>query len=171
MMLSTNAFDRVKGFPDLRAAEDQIFFNQIERGGLVTVWAPGAVAYWQLPRSIPATFRRFRLYSRQNVLVGRQRHWHYGVARMYAVAIAIAGVAFLRNRRLLILLPLGAAARSVHRLSQHRETYGTGYVFNPLRVVGTVILTLVIDAATFNGWVSASGRRFRRRRHRWDRGG
>jgi glycosyltransferase involved in cell wall biosynthesis len=163
MLLKAEAFDRVGGFPDLRAAEDQIFFERIERSSLHTVRAPEAVIYWQLPRTISATFRRFRLYSRQNVLVGRQRNWHYGVVRMYAVGAAIVAVAIMRNQRVLLLLPLSALARGAQRLWSHRPVYGLRFVINPLRIGGTTGLTLVLDAATFAGWISASSRRARTR--------
>lgn len=161
MMVQAEIFDLVDGFPDLRAAEDLVFFDRLQQHHIRVAWAPEAIVNWQVASSVSATFRRFRLYSRQNVILGRQRRWHYGVARMYAVGAVVTAVGLRRDRSFLLLLPLGALSRALHSLWEHKSQYGLGFVLNPGRVVGVAGLTLVIDAATFAGWGSASVRRFR----------
>src|SRR5439155_1044664 len=74
--------------------------------------APEAVARWRPPATAGQTFRRFRTYSRVNVLAGQQRHWHYGVARMYLVASPFAVLA-LRHRRWAAIPVAGLVLRSV----------------------------------------------------------
>ena len=44
-------------------------------------WAPKAMVHWQLRPNLKETFRKFVLYSKHNVLAGRQRYWHYGIVR------------------------------------------------------------------------------------------
>jgi hypothetical protein len=165
LLVSRDAFDAAQGFPDLRAAEDLVFFERLSRGHVPVTWAPGAVAYWETPPSVSATYRRFRQYSRQNVLLGRQRHWHYGVARIYVAAAAAVCVALAWDRRAVRLLPLGPLIRAWHNLWPHRREFGLAFILNPMRIAGVAGLTLVVDAATFCGWASASFRLHRRWPH------
>jgi glycosyltransferase involved in cell wall biosynthesis len=162
LMVSRDVFDSVQGFPDLRAAEDLVFFERLSRKGIPVTWAPGAVAHWETPPSVSATYRRFRQYSRQNVLLGRQEYWHHGVARIYVAAAAGLCVTLASNRRAVRLLPLGPLVRAWHNLWPHRRQFGLAFVLNPMRIAGVAGLTLVVDAATFSGWASASFRLLRR---------
>jgi hypothetical protein len=86
-LLRRSAWAGVGGFPDLRAAEDRIFMRALATAGHRQATAPEAIATWQLQPDLVRTFRRFRTYSRVNVSVGEQRHWHYGVARQYLAAV------------------------------------------------------------------------------------
>lgn len=160
LLIHVEALDRAGGFPDLRAAEDLILFERLADLGVGVAWAPDAIVHWQLPTSLPATWRRFRLYSRHNVDAGRQRHWHRGVARIYAGGVVIVGVGLLTDRRVLILAAVGPLARAVKRLWGHRIDRGLAFVVNPARILGVVGLTAVVDAATLSGWLDA-------RRPRW----
>ena len=91
-------WEAVGGFPDLRAAEDLIFVRRLGEVGARAANAPEAVARWRPPATARQTFHRFRTYSRVNVLAGQQRHWHYGVARMYLAASPFAVLALRRRR-------------------------------------------------------------------------
>jgi glycosyltransferase involved in cell wall biosynthesis len=162
VMVSRDAFDDVQGFPDVRAAEDLIFFERLQRSRVAVTWAPEAIVYWQTPPTVAATYRRFWQYSRLNVLLGRQRYWHYGVARLYLAGAAALAVALTSDRRAVWLLPLGPLIRACHSLWKHRGEFGLAFVLNPVRIVGVAGLTLVVDAATFSGWASASIRVLRR---------
>jgi hypothetical protein len=65
-------------------------------------YAPEAFVRWQLPEGPSATYRRFRLYSFHNLLAGRERFWHLGVARLYALLTVV----------ILTFLGMGAAGWS-----------------------------------------------------------
>ena len=141
LMVSRAVFDGVQGFPDARAAEDQIFLERLQRAQVPVTWAAAAIVHWQTPPSLLATYRRFRQYSRQNVLLGRQQYWHHGVARLYvsgAVAFAL-GLAW--DRRAVRLAPLGPLVRASLNLWEHRREFGLGFVLNPVRIVGVAGLT------------------------------
>jgi glycosyltransferase involved in cell wall biosynthesis len=162
LLIRRSAWEAAGRFPDLRAAEDLIFFERLAASPAAAAWAPGATVWWQMPTSLAATFRRFRLYSRHNVLAGRQRYWHRPVARHYAVAapIVVAGIVWPWA---LSLLPVAALARVLKRIWFRRDTRGPLWVLNPARVltVGTILAT--IDLATLLGWVDARAERRRDR--------
>src|ERR1700722_14330105 len=65
-LLHRDVWRAAGGFPALRAAEDLIFIERCQSVAKIA-WAPKAVVRWQLPPTLKATFRRFVLYSYQNV--------------------------------------------------------------------------------------------------------
>jgi glycosyltransferase involved in cell wall biosynthesis len=70
-LIRREVWEGVGGFPDLRAAEDLIFMEAVERKGYKIAWASHAVAWWQMPPTFRGAFRRFALYSLHNVRIGR----------------------------------------------------------------------------------------------------
>jgi hypothetical protein len=160
LLIRRAAWDAAGRFPDLRAAEDLIFFEHLAASPARAAWAPGARVWWQMPKTMAATFRRFRLYSQHNVLAGRQRYWHRPVARRYKAAAPIVVVG-LFWRPALGLVAAAALARALKRIWRRRETRGVLWVMNPARVltVGTILVT--IDLATFLGWLDARAARRR----------
>ncbi len=154
-LVTSNAWRSVGGFPDLRAAEDLIFFEELDKKGAVVEWAPKAMVHWELRKTLGSTFRRFVLYSKWNVWVKRQRHWHYGVAIPYALAVPFLVLAVV-HRWWWIVIPLSALfARVFRRIRQNRESRGLAWLLNPLRFAGVLMITLAIDLATFVGWIAA----------------
>lgn len=154
-LLRRHAWEAAGRFPDLRATEDLIFMERLERTGIGSTWAPEATVWWSLPSSVGVIFRRFRSYSRHNVLAGRQNHWHHGVARIYLAAGVLGLGVLLVDRRLLQLLGAGGVARVVKSTLEHRDSRPLLWVFNPLRLAGVAVVLGVVDAATFTGWVDA----------------
>jgi glycosyltransferase involved in cell wall biosynthesis len=150
-LLHRELWRAVGGFPDLRAAEDLIFIERCQRVARIA-WAPQAVVRWQLQPTLKTTFKRFTLYSYQNVLAGRERYWHHGVARQYLVALMIVVLAVLHNRVWLLALAFAALARAAKAIWNYDEQCRFAWVFNPARllVVGTILAA--IDVATFVGW-------------------
>jgi glycosyltransferase involved in cell wall biosynthesis len=157
-LLRRSAWERAGGFPDLRAAEDGIFVRALLASGVREGQAPEAMARWHPPRTARQMFRRFRTYSRVNALAGEQRRWHYGVARMYLVASPFAVMA-LRRRRWAIVPAAGLALRSALTVARRREGRGLGWALNPARVAGVGGVLLLMDAATFTGWLEALAER------------
>lgn len=146
---------RAGGFPDLRAAEDLIFMERAEALGARTRWAPEATARWQLQPTLARTFRKFALYSKHNVWAGRQRFWHYGVARQYALALPFVALAVVHSAWWLVVPAAGLWARAALSVWRRREGRGLAWALNPARLAGVCLVLLAVDLATFVGWAQA----------------
>ena len=155
-LMRREVWEAVGGFPDLRAAEDLMFMEQVERHPFKIGWAPRATVWWHLRPSLLSTFRKFVLYSRHNVLARRQKYWHYGIARQYVLALLVALVALVSGIWwLLLAIPLGLLLRVFKSIWIRRESLSMWRLINPLRWIHVLIITLAIDLATFVGWIQA----------------
>ena len=145
----------VGGFPDLRAAEDLIFFEDAKAKGFLILSAPKATVHWELQPNLSRTFRRFFVYSRVNVWAHRQKYWHYGIARIYAIGLPFIVLGLWRGP--IWLLGLGAvlSVRVLTRLWSNRQVHRPLWLLNPFRFIGVAVITIIIDLATFCGWISA----------------
>ena len=154
-LVRRDVWDAAGGFPSLRAAEDLMFFEEVERKGYVFKWAPRANVHFRLRPGLWSTFRRFRLYSSVNAWAGRQHKWHYGVARLYLLALPFVVLGIWKNFWWLLIPAAGLCARVGRRIWAHRASRGVSWMLNPLRFAYVLIITLTLDAATFLGWFVA----------------
>lgn len=154
-LMRREVWKAVGGFPDLRATEDLIFMERINESGARIAWAPRAIVWWEPPPTIIATFRRFVVFSRYNVLAGRQRYWHYGLARQYLLALLVVALAFVHSAFWLIPLMLGGAARVAKSIWMRRENRGFRWLINPIQFLGVALVIAVVDLATIVGWAQA----------------
>jgi glycosyltransferase involved in cell wall biosynthesis len=154
-LLQRQVWKCVGGFPDLRAAEDLIFMERVGQAGFKTGWAPAAVVRWQIQRTLGLTFKRFKLYSRHNVLAGRQRYWHYGVARIYLACLPFIALAAAHNLWWSIVPAAIGIARVAKSIWTRREGRGLPWLINPFQFAGVALILLTVDAATFVGWLEA----------------
>ncbi len=154
-LMRRTVWQSVGGFPDLRAAEDLIFMETMEKQGVHIGYAPTATIHWQLQPTLATTFKKFVLYSRHNVWAGRQRFWHYGIARQYAIAAGFIVLAIVHSKWWLIVPVLALGARVMKRIWTNREARGVLWTLNPLQFAGVTIVILAIDLATFTGWIQA----------------
>jgi glycosyltransferase involved in cell wall biosynthesis len=154
-LLKREVWETVGGFPDLRAAEDLMFMEAVEENGFNVGYAPKAMVFWQLQPNLSSTFRKFVLYSKHNVLAGRQWDWHYGVARQYLIAAPFIVLAFLHSWWWLAAVALYLLARTAKRILLHRDEFGLRPLFNPVYFFEVLIIILSIDLATFVGWWQA----------------
>jgi glycosyltransferase involved in cell wall biosynthesis len=154
-LMRREVWQRIGGFPDARAAEDLIFMERIEAEGIKTSWAPSANVRWQLQPTLAGTFRRFVLYSKHNVWVGRQRFWHYGVARHYVLALLFVVLALIHSPWWLVFLALGLTVRAAKSIVSHRHGRGPAWLINPIQFLYVIVIILTIDLATFVGWAQA----------------
>jgi glycosyltransferase involved in cell wall biosynthesis len=154
-LMRRDVWRRAGGFPDLRAAEDLIFMERVEGLGSRTKWAPRAYIWWELPPNLLRTFRRFALYSKHNVWAGRQRFWHYGIARQYVLALPFVVLAIVHSAWWLVVPALGLAARAAKSVWRHREGRSLVWALNPAQLAVVVLVLLTIDLATFVGWAQA----------------
>jgi cellulose synthase/poly-beta-1,6-N-acetylglucosamine synthase-like glycosyltransferase len=153
-LLRRDAWELVGGFPDLRAAEDGIFMRRLAEHRVRAVCAPEARVLWSLEPTWRGTFRRFRAYSRVNVLAGEQARWHHGVARQWLLAAPFL-VAGARRPRLLLIPGLALAARSARSIALRREGRSLRFAVHPARLGGVGAVLLTCDLATFAGWLDA----------------
>jgi glycosyltransferase involved in cell wall biosynthesis len=154
-LVRRDAWRQVGGFPDLRAAEDLMFMEAIERHGYKIGWAPEATAWWHMQPTLGRTYKRFELYSRYNVWAGRQRFWHYGIARQYLLALIFVVLAFVHSPWWLCVIALAFAARVAKSIWRRREGHGVRWLLNPIQFLGVAIIILTVDLATFVGWAQA----------------
>lgn len=154
-LLRREVWQAVGGFPDLRAAEDLILMEAVEQRGFKTGWAANAHVWWRLPPTLAGTFRKFVLYSRHNVWAGRQKFWHYGIARQYLLALLFIGLALVHHRGWLVLPALGLCARTLKSIWQRRDGRGLWWALNPAQFCGVMLVILTIDVATYLGWAQA----------------
>lgn len=152
MLIRRGAFASVGGFPPSRASEDLVFIERIARARLRAAYAPNAVVYWQMAGGWRSTFRRFALYSYHNLVGGRGRYWHWGVARQY-LAVA-AGLVVAQHLGWLFvaagLVPTWLLMRAGRSAWRKRRSF----LFNtlaPQRILASVPILLVIDLATAVG--------------------
>jgi glycosyltransferase involved in cell wall biosynthesis len=157
-LLKRDVWRMAGGFPDVRASEDLIFIERVQSQGAVIAWAPTAMVWWRLRPTLYETFRRFVSYSKHNVWAGRQRYWHYGIARQYVGAVAILALAALQSRWWLAALVVAIMLRIGKTIWRHRQGRRLLWLFNPARFVLVGVILATIDLATFIGWALALGR-------------
>src|SRR5260221_10536602 len=154
-LLKKEVWKKSGGFPDWRATEDLVFMEKAEKLNYKVAFAPDAMLYWQLRPDLGSTYKKFKLYSKYNLWAGRQAFWHYGIARQYAIMLIALMLAIFYSWYWLLLLPGWIFARIAKRIIAHRHEFGIKTLFNPVVFFMVMIITLIIDAATFSGWVKA----------------
>jgi len=155
-LLRREAWQAVNGFPeDLRSAEDLIFMDRVENAGYRFVFEPRAEVYWDLRPTLGATFKRFLVYSRNNIRAGLFRQWQATILTRYGV-LAILLVAALIVRPSWIWVPVAAwvlmlAARAAVSIKRNRICYPASFLQNVARGVMVMSLLAVLDAAALIG--------------------
>ncbi len=145
------------GFPPFRAAEDLVLFERIAASGYQIAHAPSAIVDWQIARTWTATFRRFESYSYHNLLAGRARQWHWGIARHYVLICLLVGAAMALGFGVLGLLvaPIWLLARATRAAWRKRKSFAFD-TLDPKRVLLSAAILVSIDMATCAGaarWV------------------
>jgi glycosyltransferase involved in cell wall biosynthesis len=155
MAIRRETFNRVDGFPAYRAGEDLIFMERILASPIPAAYAPRAEVGWETAPNVAATFRRFALYSRENISAGLARYWHVGVARQYVglTALALLALAAGAGAWTWLLAPLFFSARSVKAGWQKRGSLPFE-ALHPALLLGAAAILFVLDAATLAGTLS-----------------
>ena len=155
LLIRRETFARMKGFPEhLRSAEDLVFLEELEALGVLTSFAPTAVAHWQLAPNIRATFRRFRTYSLSNIRAGLVRQWHLRIWIYYGLILSASTLAIFLTGKLWIpalAIAMLLSVRSVKALWQHRENLTGGLIRYALRFLGVATILALVDMATLAG--------------------
>ncbi|MES1198082.1 MAG: glycosyltransferase [Chitinophagaceae bacterium] len=155
-LMKKEVWEKTGGFPNWRAAEDLIFIEKAEKSNYKSIEAPEAMVYWELHSDLKSTYQKFELYSIYNVWAEKQANWHYGVARQYGVMLIFLLLGLFHSWYWLLLLPTWIVTRIAKRIWSHRYEFGIKLLFNPAIFFMVMIITLVIDAATFTGWIKAA---------------
>lgn len=155
-LLRRAAWQKVKGFPeDLRSAEDLIFMDRVENAGYRFVFEPRAQVHWDLRPTLWSTFKRFVVYSRNNIRAGLFRQWQatilvrYGVVGILAIAALIIEPRWIWFPIALWLLML--AARAIVSIRRNRICYPASFLQNLVRGAMVMSLLAVLDAAAIIG--------------------
>jgi glycosyltransferase involved in cell wall biosynthesis len=107
-LLRRAAWAKVNGFPeDLRSAEDLVFMDRLEAAGYRAVFEPRAQVHWNLRPTLLTTFKRFLVYSRNNIRAGLWRQWQATILFRYAVLLVLLLLALIFDPRW-VWLPIGA---------------------------------------------------------------
>ncbi len=134
---------------DLRAGEDLLFFRDLEDRRVPTATAPGARVVWDLPCGAWAHHLRLRRYSAATWRTELARQWHWPVLRMYAIALAIAVATPLLHPAWATAVPALAAVRVAR--NYRRRKPGLPPALTSMRVLRLIVMTGLVDAATFLG--------------------
>lgn len=152
-LLHRSIWKETGGFPDLRAAEDLIFIENVRKQGFNVGYAPKALVWWQLRPTISSTFDRFVLYSKNNVWAGRQHEWQYGVLKQYLILLPFILLAIMHSWEWIIVLPMWLSIRTAKSIWQRYKDFSKKiYLFDPLQFLTVSSLILLIDLAMFIGW-------------------
>jgi glycosyltransferase involved in cell wall biosynthesis len=157
-LLRREAWEQVGGFPeDLRSAEDLVFMDRLEEAGYRAVFEPRAQVHWNLRPTLGTTFKRFLIYSRNNIRAGLWRQWQATILFRYAVLLVLVVVALLVDPWW-VLVPVAVwllmlAARAAVSIRRNRHCYPASGFHNVLR--GSLIMSLlaVLDVAAIIGSV------------------
>ena len=155
-LLRREAWRAVNGLPeDLRSAEDLLFMARLEHAGYRIAYEPRAQVYWDLRPTLWSTFKRFLIYSRNNIRAGLFRQWQSTILFRYAVLVVLLIAAlivqpswawFVLAAWLLLLV-----ARAAVSIRRNRNCYPASLLQNLLRGAMVMSLLAVLDAAAILG--------------------
>ena len=160
-LLRREAWAKVKGFPEnLRSAEDLIFMERLEQAGYRAVFEPRAQVYWRLRSTLKSTFKRFLVYSLNNIRAGLFNQWQARILFRYAMLLVVFiallivqpsrfWVAFVVWGALLVLM---LVARAIVSIWRNRNCYPASFTRNVRRAIIVIAILAVLDAAAIIGW-------------------
>ena len=155
-LLRRDAWAKVNGFPeDLRSAEDLIFMDRLEAAGYKAVFEPRAQVHWNLRPTLGTTFKRFLVYSRNNIRAGLWRQWQATILFRYALLFGLLVLALIFDPRL-VVVPIAAwlfmlAARAAISIRRNLACYPASLFRHLLRGALIMSLLAVLDAAAIIG--------------------
>jgi glycosyltransferase involved in cell wall biosynthesis len=157
-LLRREAWTRVKGFPEnLRSAEDLLFMDRLEKAGYRAVFEPQAFVYWRLRSTLKSTFKRFLVYSLNNIRAGLFNQWQARILFRYAMLLLIGVAAIVIDPGLFwvpfALWVLMLVARSIVSIWRNRNCYPGSFIRNVRRGLMVTAILAVLDAAAIIGWV------------------
>lgn len=158
-LMRRKVWEDVGGFPEhLRSAEDLIFMRRVEQAKFKTVRTSAAIVYWNIQPDFGSTFRRFVVYSRNNIRAGLFAEWQGAIFIYYALLAASTMMVLLLGPGAfvtpLVLWLLLLTARATKALQRNRRCYPASPGRNLLRLGLLVPIIATLDAAAFAGSIS-----------------
>jgi glycosyltransferase involved in cell wall biosynthesis len=155
-LLRRDAWKAVNGFPEeLRSAEDLIFMDRVEGAGFRFVREPLAQVYWNLRPTFFSTFKRFLVYSRNNIRAGLWRQWQSTILTRYLLLFALLiGILVVQPRWSWIPFALWfamLAARTAVAIRRNQECFPASFLRNLRRGIVVLLLLAALDAAAIMG--------------------
>ena len=157
-LVRRSVWQAVGGFAEhLRSAEDLLFLNKIDEAGFRVAYAPRAMVRWSMQPTMWRTFKRFVVYSRNNLRAGLGREWQGAILTRYAILLIGAVVSWSLTSwwpiitAALLLLMLGV--RSLAALWRNRQSFPAGLGRNFRRLLLLVPLLITLDTATMIGTI------------------
>jgi len=157
-LMRRRVWETVGGFPEhLRSAEDLLFMNQVDAARFRIAYAPRAIVRWDLQPNFWRTFRRFAVYSRNNIRAGLWRDWQAAIFSRYLIILLLTLPAFALGRWWLII-PLALwllliMARAGVAIWRNRGCYPASPLRNLLRLTLILPLVAVLDLGAIAGSV------------------
>lgn len=157
-LLRRAAWAKVNGFPEnLRSAEDLIFMNRLDKEGYRSVFEPRARVFWRLRPTLKSTFKRFLVYSLNNIRAGYFNQWQARILFRYAVLLVILAAVLIVVPSLwwvpFALWLLMMIARAIVSIRRNRDCYPGSLARNVRRAGVVVAILTVLDAASIIGWL------------------
>ena len=155
-LMRRSVWQEVGGFAEhLRSAEDLLFMGKVDSAGFKIAYAPAALVSWNMQPSLWRTFKRFVIYSRNNLKAGLGKHWQTAILRRYLVLLVIAVMFYLFTPwwplATAVSLFLMFVARSLAVLWRNRKRFSASVERNVLRILMLIPLLITLDAATIAG--------------------
>ena len=156
-LLRRAAWAKVNGFPEnLRSAEDLLFMDRLEKAGYRAVFEPRALVFWRLRSTLTSTFKRFLVYSLNNMRAGLFNQWQARILFRYAMLLVIFVATLIVEPSwfwlAFALWVLMLIARSIVSIWRNRNCYPGSFSRNVRRGLMVVAILAVLDAAAIIGW-------------------
>jgi glycosyltransferase involved in cell wall biosynthesis len=152
MMIRKRVWEALGKFPEeLRACEDLLFFERIDKTRLTIKYAPDALVRWHIPDNFSAVFRRFSIYSFHTLKARLGKSWHLAVARMYLFGLVFLALAVAHHWAWVLLPLLGMMIRIYRTINARRPSLKLRHRIGPHTYLMCGMILLCIDAALFNG--------------------
>jgi glycosyltransferase involved in cell wall biosynthesis len=155
-LLRREAWAKVKGFPEnLRSAEDLIFMNRLDKAGYRAVFEPRSRVFWRLRPTLKSTFKRFLVYSLNNIRAGLFNQWQAKILFRYAALLVVLVALLIFDPRLswvaFALWALMLIARATLSIWRNRKCYPGSFVRNMRRALMVIAILVVLDSAAIIG--------------------
>jgi glycosyltransferase involved in cell wall biosynthesis len=156
-LVRREAWAKVNGFPEnLRSAEDLLFMDRLEKAGYHAVFEPRALVYWRLRSTLKSTFKRFLVYSLNNMRAGLFNQWQARILFRYVMLLVIFVASLIIEPRwfwlAFALWGLMLIARSIVSIWRNRNCFPGTFTRNVRRSLLVIAILAVLDAAAVIGW-------------------
>jgi glycosyltransferase involved in cell wall biosynthesis len=152
LMIRKSIWERLGKFPEkLRACEDLLFFERLDKAKLSIKYAPDALVRWHIADRFSPVFHRFRIYSFHTLKAGLGKSWHLAIARMYLIGLLFFALAIIYHWAWILVPLLGLMLRIHRTIKVRRPSLKLHHRIGPHTYLMCAMILLCIDAALFNG--------------------